>query len=328
MPRIKTAAALMLLSALTPTTGCADLLLRRAGDEIRRQQIDSEPLATGTDSAPGAPRPTRAIVHSATYDAADGLVDGIVDSLQDPDRRDEIDGLADGLEERVESISEGAGESLITGVDSRLPRLQGTLARMLLGIGKELDLDPERTVRLMFRQAGKSLETDIRPQVRLLVREVLDEAMGPGLQTRMDQNVTPAVRELTKDLPALVGDIAEQAVRRSAAAAKDELQPVRVQVQETTDEINRGLLRLLVILLVVLAIVATVVGALWWRARSQREHREKMLRMVASAIKQVGEDGTVESYRAKIKEIAQLDRKQRATLAGLRSFLTREELKL
>ncbi|MCA9650810.1 MAG: hypothetical protein H6712_09415 [Myxococcales bacterium] len=327
MPRPRIATVL-LLGMLGSTLGCADLMVQRAGDALRRQQVGSQPHATGVDSRKGAPGPTRAIIHGATYDAADGLVDGLVDSLEDPDRQDKLDALADKLEERVESISEGAGEAAIVGVNAKLPEMQGTITRMVRNLRRDLDLDPEKTVQKVFRQVGKSLESEVRPQVKLMIKEVLDEAMGPGLQERMDNNVTPAVRELTKDLPTLVGDIAEQAVTRSLKAANEGIAPVQSKFQETTEEINRGLLRLLIVLLVVLAIVATVVGFLWWRARGQRESRDRMLRMVASAIKQVGEEGTVGMYRQKIKEIAQLNRNERATLASLRSFLTREELKL
>lgn len=325
MSRPRIATALLLLLSVLGTSGCADLLLRRTGDAIRRQQVGSEPRATGVDSSKGAPSPTRAIVHSATYDAADGLIDGITDSLQDPDRQDELDALADKLEERVESISEGAGEAAIVGVNAKLPEMQGTIARMIRNLRRDLDLDPEKTVQKVFRQVGRSLETEVRPQVKELVKEVLDEAMGPGLQNRMDNHVTPSVRELTKELPVLVGDIAEQAVSRSMGAAKLQLAPLKDEAKETVRDVNRGLLYLLIVLLVMLAIVVTVVSFLWWRARSGRERRDQMLRMVTGTIKVVGKDGDMSRFRAEMKRNTEQNRR---VVSWLNEFLVREGHKL
>lgn len=325
MPRPRTSIALLLLGLLGLTTGCADMLLRQAGDELRRQQVKSEPMATGVDSGKNAPSPTRALVHGVTYDAADGLVDGVTDSLQDPERQDKLDALADKLEERVESISEGAGEAAIVGVNAKLPEMQGTITRMVRNLRRDLDLDPEKTVQKVFKQVGKSLESEVRPQVKQLVKEILDEAMGPGLQTRMDENVTPSIKGLTDHLPVLVGDIAEEAISRSLDAVEKKTKNTREDIKDTAEEFSRGLLYLLVVLLVLLAIVLTIVFFLWWRARAQRERREQMLRLVTGTIKTVGKEGDMASFRAEMKRGGQKDRK---ILASLNKFLTEEGHKL
>ncbi|MEM7152315.1 MAG: hypothetical protein AAF799_05700 [Myxococcota bacterium] len=360
MSPIRIATAFSLVAMLAFATSCAGIL-RRSGDEIRRQQVASKPLGTGTDSSKAAPKKgkggnkgtrsgggktpnkgkddpkaLRKIAHGVSYDLADGLVDGAVDSLHDPKRQKQIADLSQNLEERVESISEGAGKAAIKGLNEKLPETRGAIIKMLEGIGKEIGLNPEKNVRKLFGEVGKSLKTEIRPQVRLLIKDTMDEVLGKGLQTRLDENVGPAVKNITKDIPVLVEEVAEGAVRGFASGMAAELDPetgklgqqLGVHFSNTREVVDDGLSKMLWIALIGSAVFLTIVILLFLRARSQRNRREDMLRMVATAIKEVGKEGDLATYRQEVKRIGQLNRKERQIMAALNHFLTSEGLKL
>ena len=361
MSPIRIATAFSLVAMLAFATSCAGIL-RRTGDEIRRQQVASKPLGTGTDSSKASPKKgkggkangskggktgkdgkgkdddkaLRKIAHGVSYDLADGLVDGAVDSLHDPKRQEQIAELSQNLEERLESISEGAGKAAIDGLNEKLPETRGAIIQMLEGIGKEIGLNPEKNVRKLFGEVGKSLKTEIRPQVRLMIKDTMDEVMGKGLQTRLDENVGPAVKNITKDIPVLVEEVAERAVRGFASGMAAELDPetgklgqqLGVHFSNTREVVDDGLSKMLWIALIGAGVFITIVVLLFLRARSQRNRREDMLRLVTSAIKEVGKEGDLATYRQAVKRMGQQNRREREIMAALNHFLTREGLKL
>lgn len=163
-----------LLVALGLGTGCA-LVMQRSADELRRQQNGSEPDADGSDSHRRKGKsPWRAVVHTAAYDAADGLVDGAVDATKDPKRREQLRTLGDDLETRVESVAASAGAGIIDGVNARLPATQPILVEMFEQLRKELGIDPEQTGRKLVRGAMAEARTgihDLRPEVRRLLEK-------------------------------------------------------------------------------------------------------------------------------------------------------------
>jgi len=323
MPRLRTATALLLLSVLVLATSCAGIL-RRSGDEIRRQQVKSKPQATGTDSSKKSKKPTRAIVHKATYDAADGFVDGAIDSFQDPDRKEQLDELGDSLEERIESITEGAGESMVAGVNKKLPETRGAIIEMMEGIGKELGLDPEKNIRKIFGEIAKGVKTEIRPQVHALIEEDI--------------------------LPDLAEQLAESTARGFSAGMAASLDPnkegslgaiVKTRADVARETVDKGLEYLLLLALLVAIVVIIVALFKFLRERGERveaeraraaadqerDERDKMLRLVTAAIQEAGKRDSLQAFRQEIKRMSK-DGGDTETAAALNYFLTREGLKL
>lgn len=357
MPRLRTATALLLLSVLVLATSCAGIL-RRSGDEIRRQQVKSKPQATGTDSSKKSKKPTRAIVHKATYDAADGFVDGAIDSFQDPDRKEQLDELGDSLEERIESITEGAGESMVAGVNKKLPETRGAIIEMMEGIGKELGLDPEKNIRKIFGEIAKGVKTEIRPQVHALIEEdilgvfedKMADALGPKLKDRVRDNIKPALDELTKGIPDLAEQLAESTARGFSAGMAASLDPnkegslgaiVKTRADVARETVDKGLEYLLLLALLVAIVVIIVALFKFLRERGERveaeraraaadqerDERDKMLRLVTAAIQEAGKRDSLQAFRQEIKRMSK-DGGDTETAAALNYFLTREGLKL
>jgi hypothetical protein len=351
-------AALLVLLGLC--TGCA-LMMQRSADELRRQQSGSEPDATGTDSRRRKGKsPWRAVVHTAAYDAADGLVDGAVDATKDPKRREQLRTLGDDLQSRVESVAETAGAGIIDGVNARLPATQPVLVELVEQLRKELGIDPEQTGRKLMRGAMAEARTgvrDLRPEIhRLLEHDVLgvfQQAFGPGLKDRVRDDIKPAIDEL--GVPQLAEDVGKRAAlgfsagMAEALAADGSLGHViddRVdrakqtagQAKEAVDAwLARGLLLALIV-----AVVVIVVVVFWWlkergeRVEAQRareaaaaegERRERMLRLVTGAIKKAGARDTLAAFREEMRRRSAQD-DERETAAALSYFLTREGLKL
>lgn len=359
----KTAMAALVV-ALSLGTGCA-LVLRKSGDEIRRQQNGSKPLAKGEDSRKSKNKgPWRAIVHSASYDASDGLVDGALDALDDPKRKQQIDALGDGLSARVEDVTEKAGEGLIEGVNTKLPETQAVLVALLQGVREDLGLDPENNARTVVRGALDEARVGVRkvrPELRALLEEdvvgvfeeALGKAFGPGLKDRVRDDIKPAIDELG------VPQMAEEVGRKTAlgfsagmaeALGEDGRLGVMIdqrvgqakqtagQARDTVDDwLARGLL-----IAFVLAVIVLILVVFWClRERNERveaerarnsatedgERRERMLRLVASAIQRAGQRDELQAFRQEMKELSR-DEAGRQAAASLSQFLTLEGLKL
>lgn len=357
-------ATVVLLLALALGTSCA-LVLRKSGDELRRQQNGSEPFAEGDDSRKrkGKP-PWRAVVHTASYDAADGLVDGALDAAKDPGRKEQLRRLGDDLQARAGATAKAAGEGLVTGMSTKLPALQPEVVKLLEGVGNELGLDPEAAARTLVRGALSEARTgvrDLRPEVHRLieedivgvVREALDGAFGPGLRDRVRDDIKPAIDEL--GVPQLAEDVGKRtalgfsAGMAEALAADGSLGMVidervagaKQAAGEAKDAVDEWLARGLLLALIVAVTVLVVVVAWWRKERGERvdaqrartaaaeegERRERMLRMVTGAIKQAGARDGLSAFREEMKRLsAQAD--ARETAAALSYFLTREGLKL
>lgn len=362
-------AALALLLPLCGTTSCASIL-QRSADEIRRQQVKSKPHATGTDSRNKRKRGTstnkkndksdvpRAIVHGATYDAASGLVEGAADTLDQPKTREKFAAVGDRLQTRVEDLSRGAGEAAIDGMNTKLPEMRGGIVKMLDQIGKEIGLDPEKSLQLIMREVGRGLRKEVRPQVRLLVEEdvlgavedKMGDAFGPKLKDRVRDNVKPALDELTKDIPDLAEQLAESTARGFSAGMAKSLDPnregslgavVRGQAGDAREAVDKWIAYAL-LLAFVIAVVVIIVALFKFltergerkeaqRARVQadedRDRQERMLRLVTTAIRDAGEQDSLEAFRRAIKGRTS-NEEQREAAADLNHFLTREGLKL
>lgn len=361
--KITTVATLLLLSLLLGLgAGCA-LVLRHSGDELRRQQSGSETFATGTRSREGD-EPWRAIVHTAGYDAADGLVDGTLDALDDPERKQQIEELGDAFETRLGSSTSKAGEDFVAGINGKLPETEAVLATLVQRLRKELAIDPERTGRAFVRGAIAEARTGVgqlRPQVRAMVeedvvgvvRQALDEALGPKLKARVRDHVKPAIDEL--GVPQLAEDVGRRAARGFSAEMAESLGPggslgvvidhridqARDVAGEATDVVDRWLARGLLIALVVAVIVIVLVVVWWLRERNERveaerarkaaaeaeAQRERMLRLVASAIHRAGQRDDLRAFREEMKRLSR-EGDGREAAAGLSQFLVLEGLKL
>lgn len=345
-------------------TGCS-LVLRRGGDEIRRQQDGSEPFATGSDSSKRkGKRPWRAIVHSASYDAADGLVDGAIDSLHDPERKQQLAELGDDLEGRLHDTTKTAGEGLVEGINGKLPETQPVLVELVRGLRRELGLDPENTARMAMRGALDEARVGVRkmrPELHALLeddvvgvlRQALDEAFGPGLKDRVRDDIKPAIDEL--GVPRMAEDVGRKtALGFSAGMAEalgeggslgimidQRMDRAKQTAGDAKDAVDQWLARGLLLAFVVAVIVLVLVVFWWLRERNQRaeaerarmaaaeegQRRERMLRLVASAIKRAGQRDEMRAFREEIKRLSQDDDGRRAA-AALNQFLTLEGLKL
>ncbi|MBX7080021.1 MAG: hypothetical protein K1X88_12575 [Nannocystaceae bacterium] len=341
------------------------LWLDRMAKRVRRQQNRSEPFAIGEDigTRNHAPKtPARAVVHTAAYDAADGLVAGALQSASTPQRRAQLDALGDALQSRVGDVSREAGGKLIAGVRDELPALRPVLGEMLAGVKSDLHLDPEgtakRVTRAAFAEVGDGLRTNVRPQVRALVthdvveplREGLQGLLGPELQQRVRDHLVPAIKELTKDAPQTAKTLGHEAAAGLSQGLADSLDPQQAgslgariealfdRTEHSVDQwLSRGLLAALAI--AVIALVIAVVkwtserarGLLAGQARSAAEadrlEHERMLELVATAIHQVGDDARVSDFRRAIKALSP-DGEPLRTRAALSAFLTRRKLKL
>jgi hypothetical protein len=358
--KIATAALLLALGLPSCT-----LVLRRTSDEIRRQQNGSEPQATGDDSHKRkGQRPWRAVVHTATYDAADGLVDGALDAMDEPKRQQQLQALGDRLDARLGSATKKAGEGLIAGMNTKLPETQPVLVALVEGLRKELGLDPEQTGRKLVRGALSEARTGVRslrPEVHRLiehdivgvVREALDEAFGPGLKDRVREDIKPAIDEL--GVPALAEEVGKKtALGFSAGMAEalgeggqlgavidERVAGAKAAAGDAKDAVDAWLARGLLLALLVVVAVLVVVVFRWLNERGERvqaerarkaaaeegERRERMLRLVTGAIKQAGERDGLVAFREEMRRRSQAD-EGRETAAALSYFLTREGLKL
>jgi hypothetical protein len=359
--KIATAALLLTLGV---GSGCA-LGVQRTADAIRRQQNGSEPGATGADSRKRKGKePWRPVVHTAAYDAADGLVDGALDAAKEPGRQQQLRELGDGLETRVGSVGKSAGAGIVDGINEKLPETRPVLVELVQQLRAELGLDPEQTGRKVMRGALAEARTGVaklRPEVhRLLeedvvgvIREAFGDAFGPGLKDRVRDDIKPAIDEL--GIPAMAQDVGKQtalgfSAGMAEALAKDgqlgivldermaDAKATAGQAKEAVDEwLARGLLLALVI-----AVIVIVIVVFWWlkerneklvaeRARTaateEGERRERMLRLVTGAIKHAGERDSLSAFREEIKRMAE-QAGERETAAALSYFLTREGLKL
>lgn len=357
-----TLAALLLVLSLG--CGCA-LAVQRTADAIRRQQNGSEPEATGADSRrrKGKP-PWRAIVRTATYDAADGLVDGALDDLDDPARRQQLRALGDDLEARVGTTARAAGEGLVDGLNTKLPETRPVVVELVQQIRAELGLDPARSTRKIVRGAFAEVRTglgSLGPEVHRLLEDdvvgvlghALDDALGPGLAERVRTDIRPAIDEL--GVPALAEDVGKRtalgfsAGMAEALAADGRLGQVidervagaRQTAGEVKSAVDQWLARGLLLALVLAIAVLLVVGARWVAERNERvdaqrareaaaaegERRERMLRLVTEAIQKAGARDGLLAFREEMRRLtAQAD--ARETAAALSYFLTREGLKL
>lgn len=357
-------AAVALLAALGFGTSCT-LVLRRSADELRRQQNGSEPQATGDDSRKrkGKP-PWRAVVHSASYDAADGLVDGALDAAKDPGRKEQLQQLGDDLQARVGSTAKTAGAGLIDGLNTKLPDTRAVLVELVEGLREELGLDPEQTGRKIVRGALSEARTGVkglRPELHRLieddivgvVRQAFDEAFGPGLKDRVRDDIKPAIDEL--GVPAMAEDVGKRtALGFSAGMAEalardgglgmvidERVAEAKATAGDAKDAVDAWLARGLLLALVIAVVVLVVVVFRWLRERNERvqaerartaaaaegERRERMLRLVTGAIKQAGARDGLLAFREEIKRLSQAEG-ERETAAALSYFLTREGLKL
>lgn len=350
------------LGALGLGPGCA-MVLRRGGDEIRRQQSGSEPFATGTDSRERNRGPWRAIVHSASHDAADGLVDGALDALDEPERKAQLQALGDGLETRLTNTSRKAGEGLVEGMNATLPRTRIALVELVEGLRNELGLDPEQTARTFMRGAFDEARVgvrELRPEVRGLaqdlvevVRQAMDEALGPKLKDRVRDDLKPAIDEL--GVPQLAEDVGKRTALGFSAGMAEALaedgslgkvidqrvERAKQTAGEAKDAVDEWLARGLLLAFVVAVIVLVLVVFWWLRERNERveaersrkaaaeagERRERMLRLVASAIHRAGERDDLLAFREEIKRLSR-DDDGREAAAALSQFLTLEGLKL
>lgn len=352
-----------LLVALCLGTGCS-AVLRRGADEIRRQQSGSEAFATGDDSRTRkGPKPWRAVVHTASYDAADGLVDGALDALDEPKRKQQLEELGDDLEARIGGATKKAGEGLMEGVNAKLPDTQPVLVALVQGLREELGLDPEKTARTVVRSALDEARVgvkQVRPEVRALaedlvgvVKQAMDEAFGPKLKDRVRDDIKPAIDEL--GVPQLAEDVGKRTALGFSAGMAEALGPSgslgvvidqRVaQAKESAgnakEAVDQWLARGLLLALVVAVIVLVLVVVWWLRERNQRveaerarqaaaeagQRRERMLRLVASAIQRAGARDDLTAFREEIKRLSQ-DDDGREAAAALNQFLTLEGLKL
>lgn len=349
---------------LVGLAGCG-MILNRSAETIRRQQNRADPFATGEEigtKRKPADKPARAIVHSASYDAADGLVDGALDAISEPKRREQLDALGDSLELRVGGVSKTAGESIIVGIGEKVPALRPVLAEMIGGLKSDLHLDPEGTARRVTRaalsEAGDGMRTELRPQIRKLVsddiigsiRGGIDQLIGPQLQERVRDHVVPAMKELTKDAPQLAEDLGKGAAKGlgdGIAASLDTVDPnslgsrIKALMGDAKGQVDDWLSRALLLALVV-AFAAIVVAVFKWLgersrrqaavaarvgAEEQAKRHERMLELVTAAIHQVGAKGSLEDFRETIKALSS-DGPPLETRAALNEFLTRRKLKL
>ncbi len=357
-------AAAALLATLGLGTSCT-LVLRRSADELRRQQNGSEPKATGSDSRKRKGRsPWRAVVHTATYDAADGLVDGALDAAKDPGRREQLQQLGDDLQVRVGSTAKAAGAGLMDGVNGKLPDMRPVLVELVEGLRRELGLDPEQTARKVMRGALSEARVGVkglRPEIHRLieddivgvVREALGDAVGPGLKDRVRENIKPAIDEL--GVPALAEDVGKKTALGFSAGMAEALASdgrlgividqrvagAKESAGAAKEAVDAWLARGLLLALLLAIVVLVVVVFRWVRERAERvqaergrkaaaeegERRERMLRLVTGAIKQAGQRDALVAFREEIKRMAG-QQEDRETAAALSYFLTREGLKL
>lgn len=348
---------IVLLLASMLGTSCATVL-RRGGDEIRRQQSGSEPFATAVHSR--GSKPWRAIVHTAAYDAADGLVDGALDATNEPQRRAQLQGLGESLQARVGATARTAGEQLVDGMGRALPAIEPVLVEVLEGVRDELQIDPEQTGRKLARGMSRGMReglVTLGPEVRRLLEEdvlgVFGDALGPGLRERVRSDIRPALDEL--DVPRLAEDVAKRAALgfsagmaeslakdgRLGQVLDDRVAEAKATAGQAKQAVDQWLARGLLIALVLAVVVIVVVVAWWLEERSERvdavrasraateegERRERMLRLVAGAIKQAGSRDSLAAFREEIKRLTEQE-SERETAAALNYFLTREGLKL
>lgn len=353
-----TATVLVLL--LSFTTSCA-LVLQRGSDELRRQQSGSDPHATRVDSSPRKSQPPwRSIVHTASHDAAVGLVDGALDAAEDPRRKARIQQLRTGMESGVKATARAAGEGLVEGLNEALPATQPVIVEVMEGVRDELGLDPYRAGRKLARGMTVGVHDglkDLRPEIRKLLEDdvlgVFGDAFGPDLARRVREDVRPALDEL--DVPRLAEDVSRRSAlgfsEGMAEALSDDGHLGRVIDQrmarakqtagEAKEAVDAWLARGLLLALVVAMTVIVVVVFRWLKERAERreaerarqaaaedgERRERMLRLVTAAIKQAGARDRLAAFRDEIKRLAQQP-DERETAAALSYFLTREGLKL
>lgn len=312
---------IVLLLASMLVTSCATML-RRGGDEIRRQQSGSEPFATAVDSR--GSKPWRAIVHTAAYDAADGLVDGALDATNEPQRRAQLQVLGESLQARVGATARTAGGQLVDGMGRALPAIEPVLVDVLEGVRDELQIDPEQT----GRKLGRGMISGVRE----------------GL-TGLDELDVPALAEDVAKRAALgfSAGMAESLAKdgRLGRVLDDRVAEAKATAGQAKQAVDQWLARGLLIALLLAVVVIVVVVARWLEERSKRvaavrasraaaeegERRERMLRLVAGAIKQAGSRDPLAAFREEIKRLTEQE-SERETAAALNYFLTREGLKL
>lgn len=352
------------LVALALCSSCAGVL-RRSADEIRRQQNGSEPQATGADSRRRKGKsPWRAVVHTATYDAADGLVDGALDAAREPARQQQLRELGDELQARAGATARTAGAGLVDGLNEGLPGTRAVLVELVQGLRKDLGLDPEKTARTFMRGAMSEARVGVkqlRPQIHALieddivgvVRKALGEAFGPGLQDRVRDDIKPAIDEL--GVPALAQEVGKKTALgfsdgMAVALGKDgrlgqvidaRVEGAKAAAGEAREAVDAWLARGLLLALVIAIVVLVLVVFRWLHERSERveavrarkaaaeegERRERMLRLVTGAIKQAGDRDGLTAFREEMRRLSQQP-SDRDTAAALSYFLVHEGLKL
>lgn len=347
--------------------GCG-IILNRAGENIRKQQNASEPYADGLDTGTKKKKPAkpaRAVVHTAAYDASEGLVDGALDALDEPKRRAQFERLANDLELRVGSTTKTAGGGLVDGMKDRLPELQPVLSKMLLDVKAELHLDPEAAARRVMKaalaEAGAGMRDHLRPQVKGMTNDVVGSVrtgfeglVGPGLKQKVHDNVVPALDEILGRLPATGEKLGQSTAKGLTDGIAASLDPkvdgslgmrIDTLLDRSADRVDDSVDRWLgygLLAALVLAIVALIVAIMRWlserharlvarqaqlAADEQARKTEEMLTLVASAIQRAGADGSVEDFRAQIKALSKDDGWLKIR-AKLDEFLIRNKLKL
>lgn len=225
----------LLIVALVFASGCA-LILRRSGDEIRQQQNESKPGATGANTKalrkkrPGA-KPTREIVRTAGKDLSSGLVEGAFDALDEPERKEKIAALREGIVAFVGKVP----ADVIDGIREKLPELQPAIVALIQGVQAELGLDPVKTARKVMQAALDEARTGIRkmrPEIHALVekdligpfKDALDGVDGEKLAQTVRTHVKPALQELTSDTPELAEKLGKKAASGLSQGLAQELE--------------------------------------------------------------------------------------------------------
>jgi len=347
--------------------GCG-VILNRTGENLRKQQNASEPYADGLDTGTKKKKPAkpaRAIVHTAAYDASEGLVDGALDALDQPKRRAQFEKLANDLETRVGSTTKTAGGGLVDGMKERLPELQPVLSKMLLDVKAELHLDPEAAARKVmkaaFAEAGTGMRDHLRPQVKGMTNDVVGSVrtgfeglVGPGLKQKVHDNVVPALDEILGRLPETGEKLGKSAAKGMTDGLAASLDPqvdgslgmrIDTLLDRSVDRVREPVddwMRYVLFAALVIAIVALIAAVIRWlgerharlvarqaqaAAEEQRARTEEMLTLVASAIQRAGANGSVEDFREEIKALSQDDGWLKIR-AKLDEFLIRNKLKL
>jgi len=297
--------------------------LRNASDEIRQQQNDSEPFGTSANSKRKGARPTRAIVHSAAHDAADGLVDGALRAATEPANQARLEELKDRTTTSVRELTQNAGGGAIEGVNESLPQLQGTIVRIAKGIKADLNLDIERTIRNGVRagidEAKRGLADEaFAEQTRTIIAEGVVGGLRQGLDEHFLDDMQHIKAKVASDLAPAAEELTRAAVRGAtqqlaydlavdppvSRQAQERLGPTLIELMKETDAVfgnraqnlaDRGFwIALLVtgIAVLALAILWTIERLRRRSAQVEQQKFEQMLRLVAQAIQSAGDPGS------------------------------------